>query len=274
MSFEIFLGIDQAEAAAEKGHSRPLPTAAIYKSGSHWILESDLSISGLNKRNIESLIKDLNPQHKLSSTIILLDSVLGLPKGVFPKNKNIFELMQRAHRFSDDGRKLGPKTAHAFFAQFLEKTSDPHPRRECERIASASSIFQTPSAPKNISTGTFRSWTELGSSKEKWFSLWPMDDLHHQRLHLHGPWIFEAHPDLLWKKIIKSNSRDTESLKNFLAAQKFVKLHPSVLRSPHNLNFCDAIILAYSGLLFHKRKRLFRTPKVPSLKKEGWILGL
>ncbi len=273
MSFEIFLGIDQTNSPPGKGFPDPLPTATIYRSGSTWIFESDLSVPDLTQRSLDSLIKDLNPRYKLASTIILIDSVLGLPKDIFPKNKNIFDLMQRAHRFSHDGKNLGAKTAHAFFAQFLEKASDPRPLRECEKVAATGSIFQTYPLQKNISNGTFRVWSELGSSKEKWFSLWPMDHLPHQNHH-QGPWIFEALPSFLWKKVIKSAHRDPEILKDFLINQKLVKLHPSVLRSLSNENFCDAVVLAYSGFLFHKRKQLFRTPKVPSLKKEGWIIGV
>lgn len=274
MSFEIFMGIDQTGVASERGLPTPLPTAVIYKFGTQWILESDLSLPGLTKKSIESLIQDLNPHNQLASTVILIGSTLGLPKNVFPKNKNIFDLMQRAHRFSANGQRLGAKTAHAFFAQFIEKTSDPHPLRECERIASAPSIFQTQSEQKNISSATFRSWSELGSATEKWFYLWPIDDRHNHPSRHSGPWIFEAHPEVLWKRILKTKIRNPELLKEFLLIQKLVKLHPSVLRSLGQVRFCDAVILAYAGMLFHKRKQLFRAPKAASLKKEGWILGI
>ncbi|QDK39266.1 hypothetical protein DOE51_17555 [Bdellovibrio sp. NC01] len=86
--------------------------------------------------------------------------------------------------------------------------------------------------------------------------------------------MFEAYPDLLWKKLVKSPTKDPVALKAFLSAQKLVKLHPSVSKSLASIDFCDAVILAYAGLVFQKRRQLFKNPKIASPKKEGWILGL
>lgn len=269
MSFEIFLGIDQTGAIAKHGMPQPLPTACVYREHGQWVLEGELSLPSLTKESVEALVKEIRPRLSLQNTVILLDSVLGLPKSVFPKNKSLFDLMQRAHRFSHDGKRFGAKTAHAFFAQFLEKNPEAMLLRECEKIAEASSVFALHPFQKNISCGTFRSWSELGSSPEKWFSLWPIDNPENQ-----GPWIFEAYPSFLWKKVVKSSTRDAEVLRAFLLNQKLVKLHSSVNKSLGDVDYCDAMVLAYSGLLLHKRRALFKIPKASSLKKEGWILGI
>ncbi|MBO9668482.1 MAG: hypothetical protein J7501_16920 [Bdellovibrio sp.] len=201
--------------------------------------------------------------------MILLDSVLGLPREVFPKNKSLYDLMVRAHRFSQDGKKFGAKTADAFFAQFLENSRSPTPRRECEVKANAVSVFQRIPFQRNIGVGTFRSWSELGSTQQKWFSLWPIDDADKP-----GPWVFEAYPTHFWKTIIRSNKRDPSILKEVLSTQKHLKLHSSVFKSLTNPDMCDAIVLAYSGFVLHKRKKLFVQPRSTSPKKEGWILGI
>ncbi|WP_168196485.1 hypothetical protein [Bdellovibrio sp. NC01] len=270
MSFDVFLGIDQTGAVTKSGLPQPLPTAIVYKDGgAMWILESDLYLPNLTRRSTESLIKDIDPRLEIEKSAIILDSALGLAKDIFPKNKNIFDLMQRAHHFSYHGKRFGEKTAHAFFAQFIEKNPAHIPQRQCEIIAHEKSVFQSHAFQKNLSTGTFRAWSELGSASEKWFSLWPMDEAPAK-----GPWLFEAYPDLLWKKLVKSPTKDPVALKAFLSAQKLVKLHPSVSKSLASIDFCDAVILAYAGLVFQKRRQLFKNPKIASPKKEGWILGL
>lgn len=272
MAFEIFLGIAKTSVNTKPVPMAPLPVAIAWHEDGYWMLESDLTIPALNYDVLRSLLKDIKPHFELKDSGILLDSVLGLPKEVFPKNKTLFELMQRAHRFSHEGRQIDLKTAQAFFAQFTERIPESEPIRDVERLGKLPSVFQTHPQQKNISAGSFRFWSELGSSAQKWFSMWPMDDLSAP-----GPWLFEAHPEQLWRKLVKSPEQDPEALRNFLLQQKVVKLHSSVLRSITKKEFADAVLLACAGVLFQRKKKLFsasKKSKGTSLKKEGWILGI
>lgn len=269
MAAKIFLGIDQSSSLHKDGTAKALSVAAIYKSKLHWNLESDIALPHLNKQSIEALIHDLNPRFNISDVVIILDTALGLPRSLFPKNKTLFDLMVRAHRFSDDGQRINPKTANAFFAQFLENTQGPPPRRECEVKLDATSLFHYLPFQKNNGVETFRSWSELGSSQNKWFNIWPFDDPTQS-----GPWLFEAHPSHFWRRVLKSPEKDCLVLKESLERQKFLQIHSSTLRSLQSAELCDAIVLVYGGFILHRRRKLFHTPSGMNLKKEGWILGL
>lgn len=269
MPFKIFLGIDQNGSLHKDGSAKSLSVAAIYKDKMNWNLESDLALPHLNKQSVEALIHDLNPRFDISNVVIILDSALGLPRSLFPKNKTIFDLMVRAHRFSDDGKRINPKTANAFFAQFLENTQGPPPRRECEIKLDAHSLFHYQPFQKNAGVGTFRSWSDLGSSQNKWFNIWPFDDPNKD-----GPWLFEAHSTHFWKTTLKSPDKDCSVLKEALERQKFLQIHSSTLRSLQSADLCDAIMLVYGGFILHRRRKLFQTPHGMNLKKEGWILGV
>lgn len=284
--FTTFLGIDQTGATDSKGVAKPLPVALLCQVGPEWKLHfseksSRLEISSLTRQNLLELLSNFpHPGRDLSRTALVLDSVFGLPKRQWPfsqgGSEKLFELFQKASRFSHNGKAYGRDTAEHFFREFLQSYSGSRlPQRLCEIESGANSIFLTRPYQRNIGCGTFRIWKELGSVSEKWFQVWGFDEPAPQLQD--GPWIFEAYPTLFWKKILGSPTRKASELVRWLSTESplRLKLPPSQrLLLMEDPDLCDSVVLAVCAWILQERNEIWTIPQFSGRQKEGWILGL
>ncbi|MEK6556324.1 MAG: hypothetical protein AABZ31_13840 [Bdellovibrionota bacterium] len=272
MRFTVFVGIDQAGAANKSGKPKPLPAAIVTPAGRQLLL-SVSSLKGLTKESIDSFVENENLELTRSGELaIIVDCVLGLPEEVFPKGDTLFDLFHQANVYKHEGRAHGREVAYEFFKQFLDgREENDHPRRQCEHLAKANSVFALRPYQKNVGCGTFRIWKELGS-KNKWFHLWPTE-----RLSLVFPTIFEGYPSLIWKKIFGMKSRKPKEL--IEAAEKKLGIEIAVSESTRTLieknpNYADAAALALGAYYLQECDDLTSTSDIPDKAKEGWIVGL
>lgn len=248
----VFIGIDQTGAVNSKGRPKKLPIALLSFQKQSWQIDTRF-ISGLHTEEFSSF-KNLK--------IIAVDSVLGLPHKVFPKNKTLRDLFKQALDFEFNKKAYGMETAFQFFQTFL-KSKNEFPTRICEQLAKANSVFQKHPFQKNIGCGTFRIWKELGQNLN-WFHLYPQDgELSKLRS---KPIIMEGYPSLIWKNLIQSNTRKTEVLLKYLKQNKIRILNPDI-----DADTADAIVLSLAAFEFFKNPMSIDQPH---LKTEGWILGL
>lgn len=270
MRFNVFIGIDQTGATSKSGKPKPLPAAVVTSAGRQLVL-SVSTLKSLTKDSIDSFLETENLELNRSGELaIAVDCALGLPEEVFPRGQTLFDLFRDANTYKYEGRAHGRKTADHFFKRFLEGT-DQFPRRQCEVMAKANSIFQLQPFQKNIGCGTFRIWKELGS-KNKWFHLWPIE-----RLSLVFPTIFEGYPTLVWKKIFGLKKRSPRDL--IEAAEKKIGMEIAVSEATRELlikdpNYADAAVLALGAYYLDQAEELTDTLDIPARTKEGWIMGL
>lgn len=248
----VFIGIDQTGAVDSKGRPKKLPMASLSFQNQSWQIDTRF-ISGLHAEEFQSF-KNLK--------IIAVDSVLGLPHKVFPKNKTLRDLLKLALQYEFNKKAYGMETAYQFFQTFLKSKSE-FPTRVCEQLAQANSVFQKHPFQKNIGCGTFRIWKELGKNAD-WFHLHPQDG---EFSKLTGkPIVMEGYPSLVWKNLIQSNTRKTEVLLKYLKKNQIKLLNPDI-----DADTADAIVLSLAAFEFFKNPKLIDQPH---LKTEGWILGL
>ncbi len=248
----VFIGIDQTGAVDSKGRPKKLPMAALIFQKQGWQIETSF-IKGLHAEEFRNF-KNLK--------IIAVDSVLGLPHKVFPKNKSMRDLFKQALDFEFNNKAFGMETAYQFFLTFL-KNKNEFPTRVCEQLAKANSVFQKHPFQKNIGCGTFRIWKELGQNTD-WFHLYPQDEKFGELKS--KPIIIEGYPSLVWKNLLQAKYRKTEVLLKHLKKSKIKISSPDI-----DADTADAIALSLAAFEFYKNPRIRDRPH---LKTEGWILGL
>lgn len=241
----IFIGIDQTGAVDLKGKPRKLPVARLDKN--HIEVFKISNLKELDLKNVK---------------IIAIDSVLGLPNSVFPKNKLIRDLFSEAKKFKHENKEFGMETAYQFFQKQLKKQNQ-YPKRFCEELAQANSVFQKHPFQKNIGCGTFRIWKELGEDS-KWFHLWPHDGQYHSLKS--KPIIVEGYPSLVWRTLLNSPVRKTETLIQYLAKNK-LKMNTNKIDN----DTADAVVLALAAQKFHQKPQKI---EFKNYQQEGWIMGL
>ncbi len=105
---------------------------------------------------------------------VLVDAVLGLPAAITAQIQRSgaslagwFE-QARVHHERRLGLGLlarGRDPAEDFFAALLKRAGvSGVPTRECERLSGANSVFIPRPYQKNVQTGTYRIWVELGAA--------------------------------------------------------------------------------------------------------------
>lgn len=270
MRFNVYIGIDQTGASSQSGKPKPLPAAVVTPIGRQLFL-SVSTLKSLTKEAIDTFLETENLELNRSGELaIVVDCALGLPEDVFPRGESLFELFKQAHQYKYEGRSHGRKTAAAFFRQFLNG-DDKFPRRQCEIMAKASSVFELQPYEKNVGGGTFRVWKELGS-KNKWFHLWPTE-----RLSLVFPTIFEGYPTFVWKKIFGLKKRAPKDL--IEAAEKKIGMEIATSEGTREIiekdpNYADAAVLALAAYYLDQIEELTDTLDIPARTKEGWIMGV
>lgn len=281
---KVFLGVDQT-GASKKGGREALPLSCcigVWRGNQLRVvtagnLKKPLTLSRFQPEEIEKILVSLEINQNIQSLLILVDCVLGLPNALLPPKgmPYLWEYFERAAQFSLGGKEFGRDVAEAFFDALLTSETESYPRRLCEILSGSNSVFQKRPFQKNIQTGTFRIWKDLGQTKKEWARIWPFDL---EKSPQQGPWIFEGYPSLIWKNLLGSRTRDLKKLRKLVQdlpislkidTWKWIESDP---------NQADAFVLMLGGFLLEKRNQLWSPHpefmKQPEPFQEGWILGL
>jgi hypothetical protein len=283
MKFDVFMGVDQTGAKRNKRgtRARPLSAALLFekREGSKkWTLVP-LELESLTRAEVARVLAaELGADRAARARLALLvDSVFGLPARCDHESgiDSIWRLMQSTHEIDGFGR----DRSEPFFKRLLPRKTpgvEFPPRRRCEELAGANSVFLTLPHQKNVQTGTFRVWKDLTSENSRWFKLWPFES---RQTSTQGmPWIFECYPTHFWRTMLNTPKRLPKILPQLLASRsiEISDSDRSQLRADGDL--ADATVLACGGLWLQEKRRLFephaRFQAVPDLGHEGWIAGL
>jgi len=248
-----------------------------------------LGISVLNREALLSLpgVREVRVGNPIR---VLVDAVLGLPLDITTQIQkpggNMADWFEQA--LAHHERRLGLKRpargrdpAEDFFATLLKRAGvGGVPTRECERLAGANSVFVPRPYQKNVQTGTYRIWVELGAALKggDQFSFPHHGEMADAGLggHSEGPRISieESWPSLLWKRLLQAPHREPGNLqallRDFGIRESFdIKVAESclahcVLHPDH----ADALVLALAGVILPSN-----SGEIPTAG-EGWITGL
>ena len=274
--FKGFIGVDQT-GALRPGSKRPRSLKAVWvreKAYDQWTA-GILDLPGFDARTVMEQLQSLTSGEPLHEWALGVDCVMGLPIE-FGQASPWHWMEQAAARPA-----FGRDEAERFFSEIL-KGREGLPKRLCERIAGANSVFVSRPYQKNIQTGTFRIWKEMGSSGHgNWLQIWPFFEP--SKLKKGLPVFFEAYPTFLWKSLFGASTRSpvglrqrvrsvfrTQGLKLGFSGWNQIEADP---------DRADAAMIAFSMILLQHQNRLWSPwselmSEKSLAKKEGWILGL
>lgn len=302
----VYLGVDQTGAVKRRGQEaiyKPLPAALIIP-GQKQVLQVRVAtkegrkfgLSSFDAEEITSLLDAAVPRP--GDVRILVDCVLGLPSSMRRNDASIRDLLMRAALFDSRTKTpAGRERAAAFFSEILAESKhratprEMWPLRHCERLLASNSVFQQHPFQKNIQSGTYRIWRDLGRfmSKPENASLrfWPHDFTESvlMRDGNSGPEmvIAEGYPSFYWRQLLGMRTRQPALLKNALTSTasqigwSVACEHWSLIESDPDL--ADAVVLAMTAFVLDlsgqafSRKMTAGTPEDFSAEFEGWIAG-
>ncbi|NBW99478.1 hypothetical protein EBR03_07895 [bacterium] len=284
---DLIIGIDQTGAASQKGkNAKPLPVCVLgLNHDCRWQVVTEfkrkkLQLKTLSPSELEELLTRLEIEVPLKKVGLAVDCVLGLPRKFVkkpPKGRPyLWEVFREAAEFNKGGKEFGRDVAEAFFSKWVATHSKSYPRRTCEKISGSNSLFQSRPYQKNIQTGTFRIWKELGRTPTDWIRIWPFEKMKNPQLQ--GPWIFEGYPSLLWKEVLKSPNRKPSALKSLVSA-RFPKLQIDTWKHVQtDPDHADAFVLALGAAALLTQNQLWEPfshfYNDSDAQSEGWLLGL
>lgn len=284
---DVLIGIDQTGAASRKGkNAKPLPVCVLgLNTDRQWKVVTEfqrkkLQLKMLGPDELLELLTQLEIEVPLKKVGLAVDCVLGLPRTFVkkpPKGRPyLWEVFRAAAEFNKDGKEFGRDVAEAFFSNWVATDSKSIPRRTCEKISGSNSLFQSRPYQKNIQTGTFRIWKELGRTSTEWIRIWPFEKMKNPQLQ--GPWIFEGYPTLLWKEVLKSPTRRPSALKS-LVSTRFPQVQIDTWKHVQtDPDHADAFVLALGAAALLTENRLWEPfshfDTDSDAQSEGWLLGL
>lgn len=285
--FELILGVDQTGAVLGKGlRAKPLPVVLAVKEKEKWKIITHkqrklLFLERFEPDTIARLLDSHGFSGSLNNLACMVDCVFGLPSLTDPQIKRgstyLWDLFYEASKFSFSKKEYGREVAEKFFSQFLPKRCNKLPTRFCEEVSGSNSVFQVRPYQKNIQTGTFRIWKEIGGLKKPWARVWPFDSAGTAE-EKEGPWLFEGYPSLIWREVLKSKIRNPLLLKR-LSQKTGLKLAVDNFKALETApDHADAFVLALGAISLLAKNELWEPwPlffKEPRRLQEGWILGL
>ena len=318
-STKAYLGVDQTGAVIKRSGGsvyRPLPAVIALPGNTRTIqilvASRHQKQSGLVAFEPAEIVALVEPYFEVPRDILVLaDCVFGLPSNMRRGNASLRQLMERAATHdSAASEPLGRQRSAAFFRNILKEfRPDRHgdekwPLRRCEQLASSNSVFQELPFQKNIQSGTYRIWCDLGRSLRKTnchaVRFWPHDFTtgHHasdtneaRNMRAAGAGqimtIAEGYPSLYWKTYFGARTRRPEDLQ-ILATAALKNLGWS-LTCPHweaitnDPNTADAAVLALAAFIMQSSSELFQrslscgpnsSAAVFHADFEGWIAGV
>ncbi len=258
------LGVDQCGAIHSSGNPKSLHGVVFERRESSWSFEP-IKLNALSHERISELTIDA----------LALDSVIGLPQSVWPflemGPEGIWKLFRQAAQEAGYGQLASEK----FFKGFLVDR-DILPSRLCEELSGANSVFKSRPFQKNIQTGTFRSWKDLGKS-EAFLNLWPFET--RSTFVPSRPWLFEVYPSLIWRIFLKSPRRQPQHLKSLIQHSSRINIFGKSQdwrRVETHPDLADAFVAGYALVDCLDRDLLDLFPELPRSAKtcEGWIFGV
>ena len=312
-STKVYLGVDQTGAVIKRGGGqvyRPLPavialpgknrTIQIVAASRH---QKKIGLVSFDQAEIVALVE---PYFEVPRDIVVLaDCVFGLPSDMRRANASLRQLLDRAATHdSAASEPLGRQRSAAFFRNILKEfrpgrdDDKKWPLRRCEQLASSNSVFQEHPFQKNIQSGTYRIWCELGRSLRKQnghaVRFWPHDfttghhandtnDAHAGQMMT----IAEGYPSLYWKNFFGAKTRRPEDLQTLSTAA--LKDLGWSLTCPHwevitnDPDTADAAVLALAAFIMQSSSELFQrslscapdpSATVFHADFEGWIAGV
>jgi len=240
-STTAYLGVDQTGAVIQRRGGkvyRPLPavvalpgknrTVQILATSRH---QKKLGLVSFDQTEILGLIESCASERR--NIVVLADCVFGLPSDMRRGDASLRQLLDHAATHdSTTSEPLGRKRSSAFFRKILEEfrrdgfKDKKWPLRLCEQLASSNSVFQEHPFQKNIQSGTYRIWCDLGRShgnqKDAVLRFWPHD-------FTTGPesnkvvadriiTVAEGYPSLYWRNDFGAKTRRPEALKALATA--------------------------------------------------------
>ena len=295
----ICVGLDQTGAVIRAGAGwKPLPAAVAVRGGRqielfasrrHGRMSKALNISALNRDAFLELpgVREAQDSKQLR---VLVDAVLGLPAGVTAQiqkpGASLAGWLEQARLHHEKRLDLklparGRDPAEDFFATLLKHSGvSGVPTRECERLSGANSVFVPRPYQKNVQTGTYRIWVELGGAIRNGEQFrFPHHDGAESAIVASSSQmplisIEESWPSLLWKRLLQAPHRAPGNLQALLRAFaeresldiKVAKacLDTCALHPDH----ADALVLALAGVTLP-----LGAGENP-IAGEGWITGL
>jgi|GEM_PF-974013 len=319
---KAYLGVDQTGAVIKRAGGqvyRPLP-AVIALPGKNRTIQI-LAASrhqkkiGLASFDPDEIVALIEPYVEVPRDIVVLaDCVFGLPSDMRRGNASLRQLLDRAATHdSAASEPLGRQRSAAFFRNILKEfrpgrdDDKKWPLRRCEQLASSNSVFQEHPFQKNIQSGTYRIWCDLGRSLRKQnghaVRFWPHDfttERHTnnanntndaQDAHATGAGqmmtIAEGYPSLYWKTFFGTKTRRPEDLQTLSTAA--LKDLGWSLTCPHwevitnDPDTADAAVLALAAFIMQSSSELFQrslscapdpSATVFHADFEGWIAGV
>jgi hypothetical protein len=270
----------------------------VYREGQQWqiqvsqpVSKQPLYLNTLNYDNLMALQRSVDRQE--GPLIVAIDCVMGLPTGV-PCNPHwgqgrsmLLQLfLEAAHHQNQlklrGDAPYGMEASRSFFRKLYpdgaqdQKRPPRPPQRWVENLLRANSVFRERPFQKNIQSGTYRIWADLGESSHlDRLHFWPFD--HVARCQA-GECVFvECYPSHLWRVDWDIARRNPENLISKLdQADRPLRLSPQdrqvLLSSPDH---CDALVNAL-GYINRWESNPIEPPYPDArrvLEKEGWILG-
>jgi len=285
--FKVILGIDQTGATYPgRTQAKPLPLVVATRQDKKWKLQtqykgSTLYLKKLDRLGIENILEQMGVVCPLPQVACIVDCVFGLPAQLLSSSQRgsdyLWEAFFRAADFSLKEKEFGREVAQKFFSHWWSGPETIRPRRFCEEIAQSNSVFQLRPYQKNIQTGTFRIWKDMGSAKKPWASIWPFDERRDQGKE-GGPWFFEGYPSLVWRKMLGASRRDSSQLR-MLTQKTGLSVQVDSWKNIESCpNRADSFVLALGAIILDSVSKLWEPSpfflKELKVPKEGWLLGL
>jgi len=297
----VCVGLDQTGAVIRAGAGwKPLPAAVAVRTGRRIELlatgpsgrggePGGLSLSALNRDALLGL-PGVGAAQGAGQLRVLVDAVLGLPVDITTQIQKPgasltgwFEQACAHHesRLRQGMLARGRDPAEDFFATLLKRAgASGVPTRECERLAGANSVFVPRPCQKNVQTGTYRIWVELGAairSGER-FRFPHHGDSPREGLEGDSPApgisLEESWPSLLWKRLLQASHREPGNLRVLLQTLgkreglDITITEPCMQYCARHPDHADALVLALAGVILPENSG--ENP----IAGEGWITGL
>lgn len=313
--FDFYVGVDQTGAVqrTRQGHRyKPLQAAVVYRHDRNCVYlraadrrDKALTLPAFTPIAIRNVLAENMSlgAAALPSIAVLVDCVLGLPRAEKLTPLRLRDFFQKAAMHEKNSREqTGRAKAAQFFDGLLMDFYDPtkfpaahrFPRRLCEELTGSNSVFQKHPFQKNIQSGTFRIWSDLGAAlpdkerHEQDLAIWPHDPSPPVPAKAGSLVIAEGYPSFYWRKIFAAPSRQPAKIRD-LATRVFAERNFKITCDGWDIiandpDAADAAVLAMSGFLMDLDGRLFPPASVladrcgnnqqEQIFMEGWIAGV
>jgi hypothetical protein len=258
-------GIDQTGAVLNDKAAKPLKACQLVVDSSDQIKD----ILFFDIPHLGCWVQTLDQKQK---THIFIDCVLGLPISLNKaySSQSLREWILKAGDFSFEDKIYGRQTSQKFFDEildFYQIKNGELPRRDVEVKLNSNSVFTIHPFQKNIQTGTFRIWKELGSVLDS-IVLWPSDFYLKDEFNI---FLYEVYPSFFYKKLLNVKVRSAEPVLKYLEKLN-LKISEKIRDQIYNPDNCDALMAAIGGLDCIKNNNVWDLQS-EDIIFEGDILG-